>query len=255
VKTMTVKRAASIMLVGLAWAFVQSCAGPTRIVLRISTDVDCGKESPTPVISVGSLESGFDTVPTARQKCRSQRDQGFLVVVPSTSKDSPVSIQVAMRLRPDLEPASEDCSKTSSEYCIVSRVRLRYQPNETIEIPVELNLGCKGVTCSEFETCNRKGQCVSADVTGCASPEGCNPSLQIADSAAPPAADVGTPDATPTDAKLSRSDSGTCSFGGKDYAAGETFPAGDGCNDCTCLAGMGVSCTQKACVPGDGGTL
>lgn len=48
----------------------------------------------------------------------------------------------------------------------------------------------------------------------------------------------------------------TCAYQGRAYAAGETFPAGDGCNTCTCdPKTLSVGCTEKACPPppGDGG--
>ena len=33
------------------------------------------------------------------------------------------------------------------------------------------------------------------------------------------------------------------------YSVGETFPAGDGCNDCSCDEFGGVSCTEAVCEP------
>jgi len=37
-----------------------------------------------------------------------------------------------------------------------------------------------------------------------------------------------------------------CSYNGHEYALGDVFPAGDGCNSCTCTA-TGASCTKLAC--------
>lgn len=37
-----------------------------------------------------------------------------------------------------------------------------------------------------------------------------------------------------------------CSYNGHDYSLNEVFPAGDGCNSCTCTA-TGASCTKLAC--------
>lgn len=44
------------------------------------------------------------------------------------------------------------------------------------------------------------------------------------------------------------SDGGTtaCTYNGHGYKVGEVFPAGDGCNACTC-GDQGVSCTKQAC--------
>jgi hypothetical protein len=49
------------------------------------------------------------------------------------------------------------------------------------------------------------------------------------------------------------SDSGsleTCQHHGKVYPPGETFPAGDGCNTCSCGANRAVLCSTKKCSDG-----
>ncbi len=38
-----------------------------------------------------------------------------------------------------------------------------------------------------------------------------------------------------------------CEYNGETYDVGETFPAGDGCNTCTCMEGGEVACTEIAC--------
>lgn len=38
----------------------------------------------------------------------------------------------------------------------------------------------------------------------------------------------------------------TCTHAGTDYEIGDTFPAGDGCNTCSCTD-MGVACTIIGC--------
>jgi len=43
-----------------------------------------------------------------------------------------------------------------------------------------------------------------------------------------------------------------CRYNGRDYHAGDTFPAADGCNTCSCTAGGSVGCTERACIA-DGG--
>jgi len=40
---------------------------------------------------------------------------------------------------------------------------------------------------------------------------------------------------------------GTCVYSGSVYYPGESFPAGDGCNSCTCSEDGSVSCTRLAC--------
>ena len=44
---------------------------------------------------------------------------------------------------------------------------------------------------------------------------------------------------------------GPCTYYGMTYAIGDTFPAGDGCNSCSCTS-EGVACTAIGC-PVDGG--
>jgi hypothetical protein len=41
----------------------------------------------------------------------------------------------------------------------------------------------------------------------------------------------------------------TCSYGGETYATGQTFPATDGCNTCSCGQDGAVACTKRACPP------
>jgi hypothetical protein len=49
---------------------------------------------------------------------------------------------------------------------------------------------------------------------------------------------------------------GGCDYNGKHYAAGDSFPSSDGCNQCSCQEGGGVACTKRACVnPTCGGLL
>ncbi len=45
-------------------------------------------------------------------------------------------------------------------------------------------------------------------------------------------------------------DPGACSYAGASYDAGESFPAGDGCNTCSCGADGSVGCTLRACLDG-----
>ncbi len=39
----------------------------------------------------------------------------------------------------------------------------------------------------------------------------------------------------------------TCEFGGQSYSPGDSFPAGDGCNTCTCGSDGSVGCTMMGC--------
>src|SRR5262245_19935924 len=46
----------------------------------------------------------------------------------------------------------------------------------------------------------------------------------------------------------------SCSRDGVTYPVGATFPAGDGCNTCSCSSSGQVICTRCACIAGDAGT-
>ena len=45
-------------------------------------------------------------------------------------------------------------------------------------------------------------------------------------------------------------DNDTCEFNGNTFDAGDSFPASDGCNTCTCESGGAISCTEAACTTG-----
>lgn len=47
-------------------------------------------------------------------------------------------------------------------------------------------------------------------------------------------------------------DADTCRYGGKEYQVGDSFPADDGCNHCSCGEGGHVQCTLKLCSCDDG---
>lgn len=42
---------------------------------------------------------------------------------------------------------------------------------------------------------------------------------------------------------------GMCSYDGKSYPAGSTFPSSDGCNTCSCDGPGSIACTERACAP------
>lgn len=46
-------------------------------------------------------------------------------------------------------------------------------------------------------------------------------------------------------------DTQTCTHDGHVYKVGDSFPSGDGCNQCSCTA-MGVACTLLACASDSG---
>ena len=58
-------------------------------------------------------------------------------------------------------------------------------------------------------------------------------------------------DATTSDGRTDAdAAAGACTYGGRTYGAGDTFPSSDGCNTCTCTTGAQVACTLRACIDG-----
>lgn len=43
-----------------------------------------------------------------------------------------------------------------------------------------------------------------------------------------------------------------CEYAGETYDKGESFPAEDGCNSCTCEEKGNVSCTEMGCIDNTG---
>jgi hypothetical protein len=242
-------RIAIMALGALALLAAASCQEPTRIMVRVTTDVDCSKESPTPVISIGGVESFPEEVPLAplKVRCKPQSDQGTLVVVPppSAAKDARLSIRVAMRYRSDLAPINEDCNLTSSPLCIVQRRALRFEPNGTIDLPIELNANCRGVFCSALATCNRAGQCVSAETGSCASGANCDPTSRDPDGGVLPDGGVGPKGDAATDG----SSSGTLPDGAAvDGSPDAPIDGGGGITDGGLIDGSGAS--YESTIPG-----
>jgi len=72
------------------------------------------------------------------------------------------------------------------------------------------------------------------------------------DSSAPPAsADAARPIPDSGGATTDTAEGGVCFYGGMTYRPGQSFPADDGCNTCTCLANGQAGCTKIGCPPRD----
>jgi hypothetical protein len=69
----------------------------------------------------------------------------------------------------------------------------------------------------------------------------------------PPPDAAATVDTAASDDVAAGDAPGMCTYHGQSHRVGDQFPSDDGCNACTCLSGGGVACTDKACLPADGG--
>jgi len=193
---------------------LSACQAPTQIILHIRTNVQCERESPTPIVSVGRIDRPDDEAPLASTHidCRSGGEVGTLVITPSSTdeRSSAIGIRVAMRYAKDRDPERDtgDCTRASAAFCIVQRRIVAFREHETLDLPIDLNVSCKGLYCSALETCNRANQCVSAECT--------DGTCEAVAASGGPDTDGGAPDANTSDGNAS---DGNGSEGG---------PGGDG---------------------------
>lgn len=148
-----------------------ACQSPTQIILHIRTNVQCEREAPFPVVSVGRIDRPDDDAPLASTHvdCSTGGDLGTLVLTPTSADDrnAAVGLRVALRYAKDRDPdhGTGDCTRASAAFCIVQRRIVEFRAHETIDLPIQLDVSCKGVYCSALETCNHASQCVSAECT------------------------------------------------------------------------------------------
>ena len=163
-RVLMVSGAATAALLGVFAA----CQSPTQIILHIRTNVQCQREVPTPIVSVGRIDRPDDEAPLASTHidCMSGGEVGTLVITPTTTEDrtATTGIRVALRYAKDLDPGRDtgDCTRASAAFCIVQRRIVEFRPHETLDLPIDLDVSCKGVYCSALETCNHAARCVSA---------------------------------------------------------------------------------------------
>lgn len=235
-----------------------ACQSPTQIVLHIRTNVQCEREAPTPVVSVGQIDRPDDEAPLASTHvdCTLGGAVGTLVITPTSSeeRDATTGIRVAMRYAKDLDPGRDtgDCTRASAAFCIVQRRIVRFRPHETLDLPIDLDVSCKGVYCSALETCNHASKCVSAECTdgtceAVASSGGPAPDAGFAADGAPLDGALGS-DADAASLDGSGGDGSTNDGSGGDGSAGDggTFVAR--CSDCN-------QNTQSCCGDAAAGTV
>lgn len=143
-----------------------ACREPTEITIAITTDVPCNEVALAGgvAIRVGtstSVESNASSAVVAPD-CKAGVI-GTLAIVPSSSVDDQVAIEVAVASRSN--PAlpfikSVDCDPQNPGNCIIAKRVLRYIPHTALDLPIHLSLKCAGVKCANpNETCV-DGTCV-----------------------------------------------------------------------------------------------
>lgn len=259
------------MLLGVVGglALLAACQAPTQIILHIRTNVQCEREAPAPVVSVGRIDRPDDEAPYASTHvdCRSGGEVGTLVITPTSDeeRDATTGIRVAMRYAKDLDPGRDtgDCTRASAALCIVQRRIVQFRPHETLDLPIDLDVSCKGVYCSALETCNHASKCVSAECKDGTCDEvadsgGPAPDGGFAADGAPLGDDSsGGADATSTDGASNDGASGDGNT--KDSSAGDGGGIVSSCADCDagsqrcCGGGAGPRCVANdlACEVGE----
>jgi hypothetical protein len=158
------------------------------VTIDIRTDVPCSLVQKTS-ITVGSpadAETAQD--PTAVTASCAAGFIGSLVTVPATDSSAKLAVRVVTGVDRD---ATQCSAENAFKGCVVARRRLAYVPHTPLFVPVFMNLNCKDVPCDVRSTCNRLGQCVSAELDPgrCAEPSGCT----VEGDVRPPDAGLGPP--------------------------------------------------------------
>ncbi len=254
---------------GLALLELGGCSAPTQITVSVTTD-DCTGTNGT-TVTVGELGSIEDKAPVAsKPTCNQGPDGGTigsLVIVPSGANDATVAVRVILGVGQD---PSACVAPTYGPGCIVARRSLQYVPHQNVLLPILMSSACKGVACSENETCV-EGACRSAtvpDPATCTSGTGCGEGvLGPADAGGTtdaPIGDGGPPEAAPADTSTDSTmptEAGPCAADGGCYQVptGWTLAGFDPTNTGNCPVGFlaavvvadpvvtGSSCTYGAC--------
>ncbi|HEX2874765.1 MAG TPA: hypothetical protein VHP33_26120 [Polyangiaceae bacterium] len=155
------------------------CRSPTQAHLDLRTDALCVDVLATS-LTAGTLASIESAEPVTVTKACATGHIGDLFVIPSGERDEPFAVRVVA----GLNKSPEDCVRDGYVGgCIVARRSLRFIRNETLELPIALEVICRDVPCEATQTC-RRGKCVSAsidDPSQCVSSGGCDVSAAGAD--------------------------------------------------------------------------
>ncbi|MCA2981472.1 MAG: hypothetical protein INH37_24625, partial [Myxococcaceae bacterium] len=217
-----------------------ACLDPTSLIVTVTTDVPCGRAAGVSVTvgAPGEVEAAEPAVITT--DCV-DGTIGGLTVVPQGSRSASVALRVAMAVGGDVE---RDCTPARGYAgCIVSRRQLRFLPQRTVRVPVELRASCRDVPCDAETTCFLSGQCVAAGIAAptCAGTD-CVAELPGDGPTAPPDAGM---DAGWLDAGV---DAGAEDAGAPTPCAAVSCQTGFACEDggCVELACLGAQCPPEA---------
>ncbi len=154
-----------------------ACAEPaTEVVVHLYTDVPCEAQAAVAAGPIGEL--GDRPASAVSTKC--DPDTGYLgrlVVIPEADNSGEFAIEA--RVRADGSPPENCLASNDYAGCIVARRILRYLPERTVDLRIDLRNPCVDTPCSQTTSCLALGltkACVSAviDLEKCADTEqGC----------------------------------------------------------------------------------
>jgi hypothetical protein len=226
------------------------CAGPTEIVVRVSTDLPCSSLRGVS-LAFGATGLGAErAAPSAVTYDCTDGMIGTLTAIPASGDTKTVAVRIAAGIDVDVQSCQADPSG-----CVVARRRLAFLPRTRLVVPVRLLDECKNVPCDAESTCVARGRCVDAalEPSRCIDPDTC-----VLDGEQRGAREGGVGDAMGThDADTPLGDSapprdGSVHEGGADSGDGEGFVACDE-TPCTlplaacCEVGPGRVCTVSGC--------
>jgi hypothetical protein len=139
---------------GLLSALLVHCAEPTQIVVEVFSDACPGPGRPKKLnatnIYVGRV-ADIDTRPPSavREGCENDTAIGTLTVYPSGDNQEEVAIKVVTGI--DASPNA--CPAPLHVGCIAQRRVMRFIPNTTQRMVVNLGLACLDRTCPDGTTC------------------------------------------------------------------------------------------------------
>jgi hypothetical protein len=159
----------------LAPLLVCDCRAPTQIYVDVYSEVACDK-APDVIVTVGQLGELESRPPSSSvRRCDPATGRvGTVVLHPSGDTDDAVAFKVVTNAAGG---TSEGCAASGYKGCIVARRGLRFMPNTSLRVRVDLRVQCIDQPCADpTDTCVR-GRCIPAhipDPSQCASATGCD---------------------------------------------------------------------------------
>lgn len=162
----TKPRWVALSVLGACGALLSACAPAeaTEVVVEVYTDVGCTAQTAVAVGRAGELGNRLATA-LSTQCDATTGYLGRLVVVPRGSDTDELAVEIRVRVD---HGSPENCLESNTyNGCIVSRRILRYIPNRTVTLRIDLENPCVNTPCDQETSCVAQGlsrACVSAKI-------------------------------------------------------------------------------------------